>query len=121
MSPFATESALQAHQRLARRLPGRSYSPLGYDRMALEKAGFTFRDSTDPKATVPVRERVLRSLLALGGKATLTAIADHSGVKRTSVRFAVDGLIEREMIERANPADSGVGVYRARTRSAWDD
>lgn len=112
------DAAMQAHARLARTLPCRRYNPLGFDRLALEQAGFVFRDSTDPKATVPVRERVMRSLLALGGQATLTAIADHSGIRRASVRFAVDGMIERHMIERANPGET-VGLYRACV--VWDE
>lgn len=114
------DAALQAHARLGRALPCRSYNLLGHDQLALEKAGFRFRGSTNPHHKVAVRERVLRSLLAVGGKATITALVDHSGIARKSVRFALDGMLERGLVERIS-TEGAVAVYAPRARGPWDE
>ena len=95
MSPFASKAALEAHKRMAA-LPRRQHCLLGIDR-EMQQRGIAFRPTSEPS----LRERVMHALLLVGGRATISALAQTTGMPRVRVRQAVEGMMERGLMERA--------------------
>lgn len=120
MTPWASDAALKAHQRMAK-LPSRQHCLLGVDRVAMERMGIQFRSLAAPT----IRERVVEACLRLGGKATISVLAKATSIERSSVHRAVEGLVNRGLMVRAfsvpRPGTTGgtEGVYRV--VGYWDE